>query len=49
MNRNIFGEPLIALGINLLPSMLFPLIAKKILFFLILLVSNEIPEKEKFL
>ena len=40
---------LIALGINLLPLILFPLIAKKILFFFILLVSNEIPEKEKFL
>ena len=39
----------IAFGINLLPSMLLPLIAKKILFFFILFVSNEIPENEKLL
>ena len=39
----------IACGINLLPSTLLPFIAKKISFFFIFLVSNEIPEKEKFL
>jgi hypothetical protein len=39
----------IADGTKSLPSILFPLIAKKILFFFILELSNEIPEKKIFL
>ena len=43
-------EPfLIASGINLFPSISLPFIAKKILFFFTLLLSNEIPEKKMFL
>ena len=43
-------EPfLIAIGINLFPSILLPFIAKKILFFFTFLLSNEIPEKKMFL
>ena len=44
-----FAPFLIAKSIYLLPSNLFPLIAKKILFFFIFELSKEIPEKKIFL
>jgi len=40
---------LIASSIKLFPSNLFPLIAKKILFFLTLELSKEIPEKKNLI